>query len=294
MTTHPQAPAGATILFATALLAGCASTPSSSNRDDAMALARAESAFAAEGASEGVKPAFLHAMADDATLFRPGPVNGKAYMAGRPAPTILLEWKPQRVMVAASGEIGISTGPSKITSRAKPGPPSYGQFLSVWRKNDAGTWQLVVDHGIFLSKPAYWDRDLEAVPADFGPRPTDPITTAEARFSATSDRDGLVEAYRAHGSRYLRVLRDEQAPADGPASVAALAAVIAPAERWAWTSTDSGTAVSYDLGWSMGRYRMRDAAGAARVGYYLRVWRAEGGAWKVVSDVLAPIEETTK
>ena len=166
--------------------------------------------------------------------------------------------------------------------------------FTVWRKNTEGRWQVLVDHGIYLAKPWGWDLALDPVTADFGPKPDEPIAATEARFSAVSEREGIAEAYRAFGSRYLRALRDEQAPVDGAANVDVIAAMPSSAGRWSWSSTDTGTAISYDLGWSMGRYRVRDTAGTTRVGYYLRIWRAEGGAWKVVSDVLAPIEEPAK
>ena len=116
-----------------AALGACASPPRSSNPAAAEALARAETAFAAMSASSGVKAAFLDAMADDATLFRPGPVNGKAFMAARPDPAIVLDWRPQRVSVAASDDLGYSTGPWKLTPKKDAGAVQYGQFFTVWR-----------------------------------------------------------------------------------------------------------------------------------------------------------------
>ena len=76
-----------------AMLAACASFSRSSNDAaadaDADALARAETSFAAMSSSSGVKAAFLDALGDDATLFRPGPVDGKTFMAARPDPAIV-------------------------------------------------------------------------------------------------------------------------------------------------------------------------------------------------------------
>ncbi len=270
-----------------ALLASCATTPSP-RETDARSLARAEAAFAAQSAADGMKAAFMDAMSDDATLFRPGPVNGRQWMGQRPEPPIVLEWKPQRTMVAKSGELGFSTGPSKITPRAEPGRAEFGQFFSVWRKNAEGRWQVLIDHGITMPQPFGWDRALETVDVDPGPRPAETIADAETRFAAACERDGLAPAYRAFASRYLRLLRDGQVPADGAASVDAVAALPSSAARWTWTPTDSGASTSYDLAWTMGRYRWRDAGGTTRIGYYVRAWRAESGAWRIVADVLAP------
>ncbi len=291
------------LMCAATVLAACASPPHSSNLANAEALARAETAFAVMSASSGVKAAFLDAMADDATLFRPGPVNGKAFMAARPDPAIVLEWRPQRVSVAASDELGYSTGPWKLTPKKDPSAVQYGQFFTVWRKNAAGRWQVLIDHGISHPGQSGWNAPLEKIAPDTGPTPSETIAAAESRFSVASESEGLAPAYRAFGSRHLRVLREQEAPIDGIATLASQARLSATSStvsspsspaRWTWTPTDSGTARSSDLGWTMGRYRMRDAGGATKTGYYVRMWRAEGGAWKILSDILAPIEEPAR
>ncbi len=294
------------LVCAAAVLGACAGLPRSPNPADAEALARAETAFAAMSVSSGVKAAFLDAMADDATLFRPGPVNGKTFMAARPDPGVVLEWRPQRVSVAASDELGYSTGPWKLTSK-KDASVQYGQFFTVWRKNAAGRWQVLIDHGISHAGASGWNAPLEKIAPDTGPAPTETMAAAESRFSIASDSEGLVSAYRSFGSSHLRVLREQEAPIDGiaaltsrvnlpSASSSAAPFMSSPSSptRWTWTSTDSGTARSSDLGWTMGRYRMRHSSGATRTGYYVRMWRAEGGAWKIISDVLAPIEEPAR
>ena len=290
-----------------AVLGACASPPRSSNHADAEALARAETAFAAMSASSGVKAAFLDALADDATLFRPGPVNGKAFMAARPDPAIVLEWRPQRVAVSGSDDLGYSTGPWKMKSKKQAGEVQYGQFFTVWRKNAAGRWQVLIDYGISHAHASGWNAPLETIVTDTGPTPTASIIATESRFSAASDSDGLASAYRAFGSAHLRVLREQEEPIDGMAALGSREnGLVAPSlaassssspsglARWTWTSTESGTARSSDLGWTMGRYRQREASGAAKTGYYVRMWRAERGVWKIVSDALAPIEEPAR
>ena len=301
----------ATLSLGLALFASCANLSRSSNQSDgsvdaaadAQALARAESAFAAMSSSSGVKAAFLEAMADDAILFRPGPVNGKTFMAGRSDPAVALEWRPQRVSVAASGELGYSTGPWRLTSKKDASTVEYGQFFTVWRKNSEGRWQVLIDHGISHAEPLGWNAPLETIVVDSGPSPAGTIADAEARFSMASETSSVNVAYRAFGSRSLRILRDEQAPIDGIAAMASAmnassassnASSVLDFARWTWTTSDSGRARSSDLGWTMGRYRIREVSGATAGGYFVRVWRVEGGAWKILGDVLAPIEEPAR
>jgi hypothetical protein len=102
------------------------------------------------------------------------------------------------VEVAPSGEMGLSTGPSKITSRGKPdAPPAYGQFVSVWRRDAGGTWKVAVDLGIGHDAPVLWDQPLQArvsptaPPAGTAigsPIATGSIADAEAQFARIAPR----------------------------------------------------------------------------------------------------------
>jgi ketosteroid isomerase-like protein len=275
--------------LACALLTACSITTAPGDDGNARSLARAESAFSDAAKTTGVKAAFLDAMSDDAILFRPGPVNGKAFTAKQPDPPIQLEWHSQRVSVSASGELGYSSGPYRLNANNAPDKPSFGQFFTVWKRNDAGRWQVLIDQGIWHADPLGWRAPLEIVERDRGSPPSATIANEDARFAEVSRSNGLLDAYRAFASTRVRVLRDDRAPIDG---LAALDALPTPTAHWAWTLTDSGVARSGDLAWTMGRYRSEGDARSTS-GYYVRVWRAEGGTWKILTDVLAPIDHAT-
>src|SRR5688572_3441460 len=103
------------------LLAACGSAPPKPvAADHTASLAAAETAFAAHSVREDMRPAFLAAFAPDGMLVRNGWVVSNDWMKPQAAPPIVLDWRPQYVEVAASGELGLSTGPWKITSKAKP------------------------------------------------------------------------------------------------------------------------------------------------------------------------------
>src|ERR1700674_5265777 len=75
--------------------AGCAEHASrSSSLDVPDSLAAAESAFAAQSVREGMRAAFLAHFADDGVFVRDGWTNANAYLAGRPAPPVVLDWRP--------------------------------------------------------------------------------------------------------------------------------------------------------------------------------------------------------
>lgn len=272
------------------LLAGCAAASHDAGRADAEELARAEEAFATAAQVDGMRAAFLNAMADDATLFRPGPVNGKAYLTPRPDPPLRLEWRPQRVTVAASGELGWSTGPFRATPDAASDRSTYGQFFTVWRKSPSGRWQVLIDLGVGHPDAVGWQAPLDLVPRDTDGSARSSISVAESDFARACAAASPVEAYRSFGAAQVRLLRDDRSPIDGLERVPELPDA---GGRWNWTPGDSAASASGDLGWAMGRYRVVGVDGTSASGTYVRVWHAERGRWKILGDVLAETERST-
>ena len=272
-------------------LAGCAQPavqpPPRAMDEAAGLLAAAETAFAAHSVREDMRAAFLANFADDGVFVRDGWTLGNANLATQSAPPIALDWRPAHVEVAASGELGLSTGPWKITSKAKPdAPPTYGQFVSVWRREAGGPWKVAVDLGIGHPKPALWDQPLDSVPPSGSAGPAARgIESAELDFVSDAHAQGPRAAYATHGAERMRFYRDELEPAVGKA--AALASAGMTDERFAWVIDRVEIALSRDFGYARGSYAAL-AAPAKPLGYFLRVWRREGGAWRIVMDVTNP------
>ncbi len=264
--------------------AACAHQPA---MDAPASLAAAETAFAAHSMREDMRAAFLANFADDGVFVRSGWIVSNEYLRGRPAPAILLDWRPQYVEVAHSGELGLSTGPTKIVSKTDPAAkPGYGQYVSIWRREGAGPWKVAVDLGISHPEPSLWKEPLEA-------RTTPPalaaggdgIAGAEARFARVAAQLGARASYDAHGARDLRYYRSGYAPAKGLA--VALAAGTAGNEKLEWTVERVETARSGELGYARGRYASV-AAPQTTLGWFMRVWRQERDGWRIVLDVTNP------
>jgi hypothetical protein len=276
----------ATILAMAA--AGCAQQASRSPSMDVPAsLSAAESAFAAHSVREGMRAAFLAHFAADGVFIRDGWTNAKAYLVSRPDPPIVLDWRPVYAEVAASGDIGLSTGPWKLTSKASPDAPgAFGQFVSVWKRDPGKPWQVAVDLGISHSQPSLWDERLEtAVVVAGNPRAPLDLAKAEERFSRDAASD-VRSAYASHGSERLRFYRSGSPPAVGKA--AALASSAMTEARLVWTVEASETSRANDFGYARGRYALASAP-ATPMGYYLRAWRLERGEWRIALDVSNPI-----
>lgn len=268
-------------------LAACALSPTEP-MDAARSLAAAESAFAAHSVREDMRAAFLANFDDDGVYVRDGWVEAKADLAKRSAPAILLDWKPVFTEVSWSGDFGVSTGPWKITSKAKPdAAPSFGQFVSIWRREPGRPWKVVVDIGISHANAALWDQPLATVTLPGRAALTrGGIESAELEFVTDAHLKGLPAAYATYGSERFRFYREGFEPAVGKAN--ALASPAMTGEKLAWSIDQIEMSQSRDFGYSRGSYAAV-ATPKTPLGYFMRVWHVEDGQWRIAVDVANPV-----
>jgi ketosteroid isomerase-like protein len=271
------------IFAACAVVAGC-TTLNPSNDDAARSLAQAERAFAAESVRTDMRAAFLANFADDGVLVSGGWTNARRALEPQPAPPIVLDWGPTHVEVAASGDLGLSTGPWIRKSRAQPdAPPAHGHFVSVWRRVGDGPWKVEVDLGI--GHPQASARGGLEIIAPSAATGDAKVEQAEARFVEASMRSGERAAYEAHALDRMLFYRQGHEPVRGKA--AALAAPAMGDERLVWLADALSTSRAGDFAYVRGTYA--DASDPTRVrGYFLRVWRREASGWGIALDVTNP------
>lgn len=140
------------ILFLSILiftLAGCKTNNTQDARNQILA---AEKAFNQMAADQGVKEAFLEFAADSAVLNRGGrTIKGKSeiqsYFDSQTIQDVRLEWTPEFVDVAESGDLGYTYGPFTFFGISAEGDTiqSSGIFHTVWKKQDDGRWKYVYD-----------------------------------------------------------------------------------------------------------------------------------------------------
>ncbi|HSM61388.1 MAG TPA: DUF4440 domain-containing protein, partial [Longimicrobiales bacterium] len=93
--------------------------------------------------------------AEDGAMIQPGPgeIRGReeilSVMASLDEPGVSLRWEPLRADIAASGDLGWTTG--TFVSEG-PGPDGevrtgQGRYVSVWRRQADGSWKVVMDLG---------------------------------------------------------------------------------------------------------------------------------------------------
>lgn len=118
-------------------------------RADAFAdMVAAERAFAADALARNIRDAFIASAAEDGMIFSSGPHNAKAFWTSKQPNKTRLEWAPEAGEVAASGDLGYTYGPWRLTPEGADKPAGFGHFFTVWQKQPDGTWRWLADKGI--------------------------------------------------------------------------------------------------------------------------------------------------
>lgn len=128
---------------------------------DASALRQADRDFAADVQSGGAA-AWASWFHDEGAMIQPGvgEVAGRDairdFMAGLDDPGVSLRWEPVRADIAASGDLGWTTGTYVSETPGDDGSTTRreGRYVSIWRKADDGSWKVVMDLGNPTGAPA--------------------------------------------------------------------------------------------------------------------------------------------
>ena len=248
-------------------------------------MVKTEQAFSKMAEEKNTRDAFLAFIADDGLLFRPGAVNGKKWMIEHPVPPSdkkpLLAWQPNFAGMAASGDMGFTTGPWEFKEDIKDAKPAgYGHFITVWKKQADGTWKFVVDLGISHPQSG-GPQELWQPPAPAGKITFNAVDVAKSRETLL-DRDRSYTV--AHFSYGVRLYREGNLPFIG--AEAATKALAKPKGNFTWQVINGDVSRAGDLGYTHGTYEVTDdAKKVVERGSYVRIWQKQNGAWRIVIDV---------
>ena len=268
-------------------------------REEALSsLVAAERAFAQASLDSGYKASFLGVLAEDSTVYQPGPVNGRETVAAAEEPPAVLSWYPVVADIAASGDLGYTSGPYAVT----PKDPDEkrrgsGHYTSVWRRKSGGAWELLVDlgtpHPAAAEPLGHWQPVSGETPIagalDSGER--------EERATALRSRDAALGTAGGSG-HFVKVLADFAEPGvriyrPGVAPLEGLAAA-ASHERTATevvTSAPDHAAVSAagDWGYTLGSSKIMRGDKSIDA-HYMRLWhRSPDGDWRLFLDTFTPM-----
>jgi len=264
-----------TALFALAL----ATTP-------AAQIEAAERTFAADGLALGMRDSFLKHMADDAIVFTPAPANARATYAPLPSQggPKKLEWWPAWIVAARSGDLGLSTGPTRIDGHG-------GRwYASLWRKDADGTWRWIYDGGSMADTASAPSQETPAVTAPVSrlgeassAKAFDAVRAAETTLSQKANQDAS-QAYKAflaadarlmgpRGTRDLAPTAIDQRLAQRPTTMAL-------------TLRGGGASRAGDLVWTHGEASWSRTSQNSVQAHYMHVWQRRPDGWRLIFETL--------
>jgi ketosteroid isomerase-like protein len=271
------------VLFLVTVAGLRAETPAEAVR----AMVDAERKFYQTGQEKGTRAAFLEFLADDAIVFRPGPVNGEEVWGKRTETGLDLVWEPNFATISRSADFGYDSGQSKWrANKTEKKFAGFGHFVSIWKKQGDGTWKVALDCGIENGGSDAKPPLQLVVPKNAAKGAPQSFQDTQIAFIATAKLD-FTKAFRQFGSDEVRLYRNGSFPTIGKKDGAELLGPEQAGMAMEVMKTDMSS--SADLAYSYGSYSDTRAQPAA-AGHFLQVWQTDGnGAWKLVLDWQQPL-----
>lgn len=275
--------------LATLLLLATTQLSAESPEEAGRSMAESESRFCAVAQQKGTRAAFLNFFADDAVVFRPGPVNGKEVWRNRKTDLELL-WQPTFATISRSADFGYDTGPSKWRVDRSKDEWTYAHFISIWKKQKNGDWKVVVDCATETPKPSMEPEPLRV-------RVVEARTSSNPGAFAEIRKDYLVkakrnfaEAFQQFADEEVRAYRDGVVPCVGKEDCARSQSTQTDGLSMEVLKTDISR--SDDLAYYYGRYS-DPASENQPIGHFLQIWsRGPAGTWRLALDWQQPLPET--
>jgi len=259
------------VAAALAALSACTSLagPEPAGTDAQALVFEAERTFALTAQTKGVKQGFLSVLATDSIVFSPaGIVSGIERYTDAPESSFSLMWWPSEGGGATSGDLYFSTGPFVVAADGED--RGFGQYLSVWQRQDDGTIRLLADHGISLPADLVGPQHAAFAALLAETRATRPAPAGSCDTSLEDADAALNLAEDIHPEAIL--LRNGRVSTRGPV----------PGRAAGVVTRRVAVAAAEDLGISAGQAQ---PASAGNTQTYLRIWQREGCAWTVLIDL---------
>ena len=247
----------------------------------------AENSFANFSKEKNMRDAFLANLTDSTILYtKDGPVKGKQTWVDRQPNNNLLFWWPVFVGISGSNDFGFSTGPWQWSETKEALPVAHGYFVSVWKKVGS-EWKLATDIGSPM--PGV---DVSAAPLH--------SSNPKGRAGKGNKTEGLLmdvdrkynDQLRNTGASYLRENFSKDAMIKYPRAfpdyfpLEENPNIVKPD----FMSLGGEVSQSNDLGYTYGRVTASIMDNNSLTPYtanFLRVWKYENDAWKIVIEVIS-------
>jgi hypothetical protein len=245
-------------------------------------LAAQERTFSAEAEKVGTRDAFLHFFAGECIGFYPAPQNARRYWQVHGPTRGVLSWSPTFVRVSASGELGFSTGPWEYRKAKDSAAIAFGYFGSIWRKNDDGTWNVILDIGGDIPGPLPGEEELNCsslptrIPCEGGTEKK--LQDIEREYAERVSKVGIGSGLKEFCSADVRVYRDGTFPKIGGGTTEEIKT---PAAACRFEPAGSGVSKAGDFGYVYGVVVSAVSDSSA----FLHIWTRRD-TWKLQADFL--------
>ena len=241
-------------------------------------LVAAEKSFAQYSVEYNTQQAFMHFLADDGLVFKNGQaVNGKERWATIKPDSSKLSWYPAFADVAASGELGFTTGPWEYRqAKTDKDAAAFGNYVTIWKKQADGVWKAAIDLGISHGKPAAAEAPVTNMmtPASAGHSSVVGLIAAELKLIGITGN-----AYQENSSVAVKIFRP------GQPYITAQAADADKAD-FVYTPVGKGIAKSGELGYVYGHAGSKKGD-KTQYGSYLRIWKLHNKKWELNLEVVS-------
>jgi hypothetical protein len=239
-----------------------------------------ENAFAKYADSNGVNKAFKTFLAADGIVFKPNATNGLEFFGNKASSDENLSWQPTFADISANDAIGFTTGDWQYSKKNGDVPSSFGQYVSIWQKQQNGEYLVILDIGITHDKPKTINSNVA-----FGESSGEKATRFAGFLSHESvyDRSQFVSMYdnlfKKHFADDVRVLRDGKLPMIGKKKSLNLLKKDIPLKHFPKLRFSFGIA---DFAYSFGTYES-----PSENGNFVQIWKYRKGKWQIILDVMA-------
>jgi ketosteroid isomerase-like protein len=259
-------------------------------------MREAERNFARASVMHGRNASFVENFADQSVIFTDKWItSGKQFWKDRKVLPVVLKWEPEFMDIADSRDFGISTGPWEAQEyRPNTTPLSTGYFLTVWKKQSGGPWQVILDAGSATPPPAANDHKF-LFPAGADKLVPNPAkVNIESACSELLDRElqiltewksnPLPATYISFLSPNVRMQLNGHLPTTNTDSIKTWIAQLG--KTLIWTPSGRGAASSGDIGFTYGYLEIAGYVQGSK-GHYVRIWRKQsGGKWKIILEMV--------
>jgi len=275
----------------------CTILTASPNEIATQSLLQADKDFAAMADEAGYVKAFEYYVFPNGVLFQPGPMQLTTWLENNKGERGRLQWQPNLSDAAVAGDLGYTSGPWVYTSA--DGKKNFGHYLTVWQKNHANAYQVIVDIGINHPEPSGAATKPECIGvAGITDDETGfeeeklKLEKADQNFLREAKKSGLIEAYLTFTEDSLKRFVSGSFPVSGQVEVLKTFKNTRSEESPEISIPVQFEVLGFDLseskefGYTFGKILFPEG-NKATDRYYLRIWKkSDSGEWLVAVEVM--------